>query len=236
MYKLSVILIINKLNKDKYKALNSLAKQTLKDIEIICISDLLEDEEKELLEYTKKYYISIEKDVNKTISKVTGEYTVIANSNVFFEKTWGQKVYDYAKIDNEDMIVCDLDIEDYKENKIKSYTFENIEKDRNRIVTLNWNLCNLLFKTEKIRNIKIKPNNKYNELLFILEALTECENIGYAQDVKCYLYTKKSDLNNIELKDIEELKDVLKEAKEIYKFKNKYDEKAKNRLSAVCRY
>lgn len=232
MYKISVIIMMNKLTKDKFKTLNSVINQTLKDIEIICVSDLLE---KDLIEYSEKYdNINIQKDINKTLNMITGEYTVIANSNVFFEKTWAQKVYDYAKIDNEDIIVCDLDIEDYQENKIKSYTFENIEKDRDRIVTLNWNTCNLLFKTEKIRNIKLKSNNKYNELLFILTALTECEKIGYAQDVKCYLYAKKSDLSDIEFKNIEELKDVLKEAKEIYKTKNKYNEKAKNRLSAVA--
>jgi len=234
MYKISVIVIMNKSNKDKFKTLKSLVNQTLKDIEIICIANLIENEE-ELIEYAKEHNnICIAKDVNETISKVTGEFTVITNSNVFFEKNWAQKVYDYAKIDNEDMIVCDLDVEDYQENKIKSYTFENIEKDRDRIVTLNWNLCNLLFKTEKIRNIKLKCNNKYNELLFILTALTECEKIGYAQEVKSYLYARKSDLRDIELKNVEELKDVLKEAKEIYKAKNKYNEKAKNRLSAVA--
>jgi len=235
MYKLSVIVLLEKTNRNKFKTLNSLKNQTLKDIEINCISNLLEEDEKELIKFASEHpNINIKKDINETISKITGEYTVIANSNVFFETTWAQKVYDYAKIDNEDIIVTDLDIEDYQSNKIKSYTFEKIENEQNKIVLLNWNLCNILFKTEKIKKIRLKKNNKYNELLFILEVLTDCEKIGYAQDVRCYLHTRKSYFNNIELKDIEELKDILKEIKEIYKEKNKYNEANRNILSAIA--
>lgn len=235
MYKLSVIILNDKVNKNRLKTLESLMQQTLKDIEVIYVSKIIEDEEKEIKEYIDKYEnIKIQRDINEAISNVSGEYTVIANSSVFFEKAWAQRVYDYAKIDNEDLIICDLDIEDYQENLIKEYSFENIEKSKSRMVILNWNLCNLLFKTEKIKNIKLKTNNKYNELFFILEALTECNKIGYAQEVKCYQYMRKSDLKDIELKDIDELKDALKEVKEIYKSKNKYDKRAKNILSAIA--
>lgn len=227
MYKISVIVLMDKMNKDKMKMLNSLEKQTLKDIEMLCVTDEPEDVEN----YNN---IRVVNDFNEAIEMVTGEYTAITTSNTFFEDTWAEKVYDYAKIDNEDMIVCDLNIEDYKEKHLKSYVFENIENDMNKIILLNWNLCNLLFKTEKIKNIKLRTNNKYNELLFILEALTRCKHIGYAQNVKCYLYIKESELNNIELKNVDELKDILKEIKEIYKRENKYDQQYKNILSAIA--
>lgn len=234
MYKLSVIVMEDKINKNKYKTLDSLLNQTLKDMEILYTTDLEGNETKELAEYILKNNIKEKNNVNEAIASATGEYTVIANSNVFFEKNWAQKLYDYAKIDNEDMIVCDIDIEDYQENKLKSYSFESIEKDKNMIAYLNWNLCNLLFKTEKIKDIKLKNNNKYNELLFILEAMLKCSKIGYAQDVRCYMYMKETELTDIELKDIEELKDILKEAKQIYKTNNKYNISNKNLFSAIA--
>lgn len=235
MYKISVIVLMNKENKNKLKTLESLTNQTLKDIEIMCVSNSSENEDTDIANYIYEHAnINMKKDINDAINTVTGEYTVIANSNVFFEKNWAQKIYDYAKIDDEDIVICDLDIYDYQENKIKSYTFENIEKDKNMIAYLNWNLCNILLKTEKIKDIKLKNNNKYNELLFILEAFIKYEKIGYAQDIKCYLYKKPSEINDIELKDFEELKDILKDVKKIYKLNNKYNEDNKNLLSAIA--
>ena len=227
MYNLSVIVLMDKLNKDKIKMLNSLKKQTLKEIEMFCITD----DPNDVKDYEN---IKVVEDFDKALECASGEYTAITNSNTFFEDKWAEKVYDYAKIDNEDMIICDLDIEDYKENTLKSFNLANIGNDINRIVILNWNLCNILFKTEKIKNIKLKMNNKYNELLFILETLTRCEKIGYAEDVKCYLYMKESEFNKIEIKDIEELKEVLKQVKETYKKENKYDEQYKDILSAIA--
>lgn len=230
MYKLSVIVIIDKLNKNRTKTLESLLNQTLKDIQIICISEADEDN-KELIEYTSKNNIILEKNINR--DKIESEYVVFASSNTCFEESWAQKVYDYAKIDNEDMIICDLNIVDYQENKIKSYSFENIEKVTDMIPFLNWNLCNIIFKTEKVTNIQL-ANNKYNEILFILEAMLMCDKIGYAQDTKCYLYKKKSEMNEIEIKDIEELKEILKQAKEIYKKNKRYDFNSKELLSAIA--
>ncbi len=227
MYKISIIVLMDKLNRDKVKMINSIENQTLKDIEVLCVTS-----ESENLENHKN--IQIVENFGEAIERASGEYTAITTSNTFFEQNWAEKVYDYAKIDNEDMIICDLEIQDYEENKLKSYSFENIEKDINRLIVLNWNLCNLLFKTNKIKDIKLKVNNKYGELLYILEALIKCEKIGYAQDIKCYLYVRKADLENIELKNVEELKEVLKETKELYKAKNKYNEQYKNILSAIA--
>lgn len=227
MYKLSIIVLMKQLDKENNKILDILKNQTLKELEILCIKDNLED-------YQDYSNIKVVKDFKEALETASGEYTVITNTNISLGETWAEKAYDYAKIGNEDIIVCDLDVKDYNENILKSYALENIENDINKTVILNWNLCNVLFKTEKIKNINLKINNKYNELLFILEAMSECENIGYAQDIKCDLYMKENEFDNIELRDVQDLEYALKEAKNIYKTKNKYNEKYKNILSAIA--
>ena len=107
MTKLSVIIPVYNMEKYLTRCLNSVTKQTLIDIEIICVNDGSTDKSQEILEqYAKKdnriKIIKIENSGqavarNTGISAATGEYLGFVDSDDWIDKNYFEKMYNTAK-------------------------------------------------------------------------------------------------------------------------------------------
>ena len=114
MPKLSVLVPIYNVEKYLDECLASLTKQTLKDIEIICINDGSTDNSPKILQkYAKKYpnFVVINKQnsgygdsMNKGLEKATGEYIGIVESDDFIESDAFKKLYELAHETKADIV------------------------------------------------------------------------------------------------------------------------------------
>ena len=114
MTKVSVLAPIYNIEKYLDECLASLAKQTLKDIEIICINDGSTDNSPKILQkYAKKYsnFVVINKQnsgygdsMNKGLEKATGEYIGIVESDDFIESDAFKKLYELAHKTKADIV------------------------------------------------------------------------------------------------------------------------------------
>ena len=114
MPKLSVLVPIYNVEKYLEECLTSLANQTLKDIEIICINDGSTDNSPRILQkYAKKYsnFIVINKknsgygdSMNKGLEKATGKYIGIVESDDFIESDAFEKLYKLARETKADIV------------------------------------------------------------------------------------------------------------------------------------
>ena len=114
MPKLSVLVPIYNVEKYLEECLTSLANQTLKDIEIICINDGSTDNSPRILQkYAKKYsnFIVINKknsgygdSMNRGLEKASGEYIGIVESDDFIESDAFEKLYKLARETRADIV------------------------------------------------------------------------------------------------------------------------------------
>lgn len=114
MPKLSVLVPIYNVEKYLEECLTSLANQSLKDIEIICINDGSTDNSPRILQkYAKKYsnFIVINKknsgygdSMNRGLEKASGEYIGIVESDDFIESNAFEKLYKLARETKADIV------------------------------------------------------------------------------------------------------------------------------------
>ena len=114
MPKLSILVPIYNVEKYLDECLSSLAKQTLKDIEIVCINDGSTDESLKIIQkYAKKYpnFAVINKrnsgygdSMNRGLEKATGEYIGIVESDDFIELNAFKELYNLAKKTSADIV------------------------------------------------------------------------------------------------------------------------------------
>jgi len=204
--KVSVIMPIYNVEPYLRQCLDSVVNQTLKEIEIICVDDGSTDASldilKEYAEKDKRITVITQKNLyagvarNAGLSQAKGEYLSFLDSDDFFEPNMLEEMYEKAKSDNSDIVICawesynTLTNEKVKEFKIK----EKYEKMSP-------------FKPFKIRNRLLdicKPNpwtKLFNRKFFIENNLT-FENCICCNDLTCVclamcLANKISILNKI---------------------------------------
>ena len=158
MAKVSVIIPVYNVEKYISRCLESLANQTLKDLEIIIVNDGSTDNSRSIIEkYLKKHSLRIkyfEKQNgglssarNYGLKYATGEYIAFLDSDDYVEKDMYEDMYKIAKKDDADMVECDflwewenteLQWEKYKDkkcmNEIKKNKIEykKVKKDTRR--------------------------------------------------------------------------------------------------------
>lgn len=129
MTKLSVIIPIYNVEKYLNECLDSISKQTLKDIEIICIDDGSTDNSpnilKEYLKKDKRIRIITQKNKGQSaarnlgIKESHGEYIAFVDSDDFIEPDMLEKLYAKAKDNNLDMAMCKIATYDNQTKEIK---------------------------------------------------------------------------------------------------------------------
>ena len=181
-----ISIIVPVYNAEKYleKCLDSLKKQTKKEIEWIIINDGSTDHSEEIIKKVKdkrlKYFKNKNQGIGKTrnfgIEKATGEYIMFLDSDDTLAKDAVEKMYEKVKNEDLDVAICDF----YKEydngqiEEIRTPDFESASLKENPDIITEY-LCPWakIYRRSLIEKNKIRfPENlKYEDAPFVIKSL-----------------------------------------------------------------
>ncbi len=137
--KISVIVPVYNVDKYLYKCVSTILKQTLKEIEIICVNDGSTDSSLNILKDFKKEderIIIIDKKnggygtaCNKGLEAASGEYISIIESDDFIDEHMFENLYDIAVNNNADIVKSAY--YEYKESK---------DEEEESVNKINWSM------------------------------------------------------------------------------------------------
>ncbi len=193
MPKVSVIVPVYNTEKYLKKCLDSLVKQTLKDIEIIVVNDGSLDNSQSIIdEYTKKYdfvkgYIKknggLSDARNYGIKKSHGKYIGFVDSDDYVNKDMFEKLYNKAVSQNFDVTVCNINIIGRATNTVLSSlvhedinTLSKIKKQMINIYPVAWNK---IYKRDLFENnIYFKKGVWYEDVEFLYRLFPYIKSFG----------------------------------------------------------
>lgn len=208
--KVSVIVSVYNVEQYLKECLDSIVNQTLKEIEIICIDDGSTDSSLEILKEYAKHdnRITILKQQNLRagiarnagLSVAKGEYLSFLDSDDFFELNMHESMYNKAKENDVDIVMCNAYRYDdtSKQIKMKFGIYENNipSSDLFNSDLLGKNWCNISIPTawnKLYKRIFIIKNKIYfqnlsscNDVGFDYSALSVANKITFLKD--CFVY------------------------------------------------
>lgn len=209
--KVSVIVPVYNVEKFIDKCLNSLVKQSLKEIEIIVVNDGTKDNSQKIVDkYVKKYPDKIKSYIkenggqgsarNYGLKKATGEYIGYVDSDDFVEKDMYKKLYNKAKENNYDIVVCgNYNVsEDYQNKNIDAF-INNYNTDLENIFFGKMAVWNKIYKRDILIKNKLEFKEKvwYEDLAFTLKAIMNSNTFAFIDEpLYDYLIREGSTMNN----------------------------------------
>lgn len=210
MKKVSIIVPVYNVESYIDKCLNSLIKQTLKDIEIIVVNDGSPDNSQKIIDkYVKKYPKKVKSYIRENggqgfarnfgLEKATGEYIGYVDSDDYVELNMYEKLYKKAKKDDLDIVICGS-------HNVTEEGKKTVELDRNLFKDKKKNaffgrmaVWNKIYKKELLLNNNISFRSKlwYEDLDFTLQILSLAKKVGYInKPYYNYLLRQGSTMNN----------------------------------------
>lgn len=209
--KLSIIVPVYGVEKYIDKCLNSLVKQSLKEIEVIVVNDGTKDNSQKIVDkYVKKYPDKIKSYIkenggqgsarNYGLKKATGEYIGYVDSDDFVEKDMYKKLYNKAKENNYDIVVCgNYNVsEDYQNKNIDAF-INNYNTDLENIFFGKMAVWNKIYKRDILIKNKLEFKEKvwYEDLAFTLKAIMNSNTFAFIDEpLYDYLIREGSTMNN----------------------------------------
>ena len=202
MTKVSIIVPVYNVANYLEKCLNSLVKQTLKDIEIIVVNDGSTDNSLEIAkEYEKKYpkLFKVYSKKNGGLSDARnfglkyakGKYVAFVDSDDYVKKDMFLKMYNYAIKKDLDIVVCDTIIKsDSKEYVLKSNLNYSNDDIKNYIIASPMAWIRLI-KREILKNVKFKKGIFYEDLELMPSLVLKTRKIGFI-DYAGYYYVQRT--------------------------------------------
>ena len=194
MIKVSIIVPVYNVEKYLEKCLNSLTNQTLQEIEIITVNDGSKDKSLDILmEYSNKYPNKIKVITqenqglsgarNTGIKVAKGEFIGFVDSDDFVEKEMYEKMYNKAKKENLDIIVCATNlVYENKTTKKVSARFHLREVEIDYLLSPPM-ACNKLFKRELFdKEYQFKLKTFYEDLELIPTFILKTNKIGFMEE------------------------------------------------------
>lgn len=235
--KISIIVPVYNTSKYLKKCLNSIIKQSLKAIEIICINDGSTDESLKILEeYTElDDRIKIITQTNKGLSSARnrgieiarGEYILHIDSDDWIDKGYFEKVYLAAKENNADIVITDfyystLGRETYAKDNTLKKEIDKIECINNIFLLAGKpTVWNKLIRTELYKKNKIRHplNINLGEDLATIPLLIYNSNkiIKINEAYYHYVYNDNSITKEVKLDKIFQLLETLKINEKFFK-------------------
>lgn len=213
--KLSIIVPVYGVEKYIDKCLDSLVKQSLKEIEIIVVNDGTKDNSQKIIDkYVKKYPDKIKSYIkenggqgsarNYGLKKTTGEYIGYVDSDDFVEKDMYKKLYNKAKENNYDIVVCgNYNVsEDYQNKNIDAF-INNYNTDLENIFFGKMAVWNKIYKRDILIKNKLEFKEKvwYEDLAFTLKAIMNSNTFAFIDEpLYDYLIREGSTMNNSNVK------------------------------------
>ncbi len=205
MPKLSIIVPVYNVEQYIGKCLESLEKQTLKDIEILIVNDGSPDNSQEIIDsYVNKYpnmFFSYKKENgglgdarNFAIPLCKGEYIAFIDSDDYVREDFAEKTYKYAKENNFDIVVFDAIwfYPDGREEKHSTFPRFIKEKDDKAYVLAQPAAWNKIFKREIWTENALKFPIKlwYEDLATIPITAKFTDKIGFLNE-ELYYYRQR---------------------------------------------
>lgn len=235
MPKLSILVPIFNVEKYLDECLNSLAKQTLKDVEVICINDGSTDGSSNILQrYAKKYtnFTVINKknsgygdSMNQGLKKATGEYIGIVESDDFIEPNAFEELYKLATKTSADIVKANYfyhseagdEIHEVVKNQ-KLNTPLSIS-DNPSILLEEPGIWSAIYRRDFLSKNKIRfrttPGASYQDTGFHFKSFCAAKRIVYTK--KAYLHYRTDNANS-SVKSLEKVNYIVGEYAEIEKY------------------
>ena len=178
------------------KCLRSIMKQSLPEIEIICVNDGSTDNSLEILKKIAKEderIIIINKKNgglttarNAALKIAKGEYCLNIDSDDWIEQGYLEELYNRAEKDNLDIVISNI-IFDFINNFQEDYVVNDLDIDNEKVIggieyiNLFFNGNGYGYTWNKLikRELYIKNNIWYNEKIFLLEDVEMLMRISY---------------------------------------------------------
>lgn len=197
MSKIKVSVIVPVYNVEEYleKCLDSLGKQTLKEIEIIVVNDESPDNSQKIIDkYSKKYTTihgyqkkngGVSDARNFGIQKATGEYIAFVDGDDYVTLDMYEKMYNKAKSGNFDVVVCDLNYV-YEDGSIKTIS-SRIEHDTTNIkktyIDMYPCVWNKIYARELFnKKIEFKKGVWFEDVDFLYKIFPYIKTIGVVKE------------------------------------------------------
>ena len=239
MPKVSVIVPVYKVEQYVGRCLDSLIAQTLKEIEIIVVNDGSPDNSQDIIDkYVKKdkRIKSIVKENggqsearNKALDIATGEYYMFVDSDDYIALNCLEKLYNKAKSNDFDIVVCDMEYLYEKNTKIvkSNIAFDILDIDgvKHTMINVYAALCNKLYRGTLFDNERLKKGVWYEDVELLYRLLPQTRRIGTIHEAlykyeQCNVSSVTSTFN----KHVYDYIDNMNGLVEYYKKNNLYDE------------
>lgn len=204
MPEISVVVPVYNTEKYLKKCLDSICKQTLSDIEIICVDDCSSDNSSVILQefagkdrrikvinHTVNQGVSISR--NEGIKIACGNYIGFADSDDYLKEDFFEKLYQKAK-----QTGCDIvkgNIYNYYSNTgeiVLTDFYDRNDKIKNDKTYFYYGFTSAIYRRNFIQknNILFPENiNYFEDPYFSIKACINCKSIDFASDA-IYYYTK----------------------------------------------
>lgn len=211
MKKVSIIVPVYGVEKYIDKCLDSLVKQSLKEIEVIVVNDGTKDNSQKIIDkYVKKYPDKIKSFIkenggqgsarNYGLEKVSGEYIGYVDSDDFIEKDMYKKLYNKAKEKDYDIVVCgNYNVSEDYQNKNVDVFINNYNTDLENIFFGKMAVWNKIYKRDILIKNKLEFKEKvwYEDLAFSVKAIMNSNTFAFIDEpLYDYLIREGSTMNN----------------------------------------
>jgi glycosyltransferase involved in cell wall biosynthesis len=246
MEKIKVSLILPVYNVEKYlgRCLESLVRQTLQEVEIICVNDGSKDGSLALLrKYEEAYHcIRVIDKENEGVYRArgdglkhaTGEYIGFVDPDDYVAEDFVEKMYQKAKTSNSDIVCCGFERIDEITGKVYSremnhYGKKEIEFDSNPegILSVNTALWNKIYKAELLQEIQgfdyIQPKIMDDFSLLML-VYRNVKSISFVDDILYFYIVRQSGIiMSIDKEKIASAEETMLRIRELYQEQDKKD-------------
>lgn len=235
MPKVSVIVPVY--NTEKYigKCLDTLANQTLQDIEILVVNDGTKDNSMQIVQdYASKYpqkIVVLQKENgglsdarNYAIPYAKGEYISFLDSDDYVEIDMYQDMYNLAQKENSDMVECDF----YWEypNKIRKDCGEVFKSKKEMLEKIRVVAWNKLIKREVLEKnqIKFPVGYYYEDVEFTYKLIPYINKISLLKKPCVHYVQREESISNYQNEKTKDIFSVLDNVILFYKENGKYEE------------
>lgn len=251
MTKLSIIVPVYNVEKYLPKCLESLIKQTLKDIEIICVNDGSMDNSLAILkEFASKdsririidnQHQGVAKTRNTGIEQSAGEYIGFVDSDDYIDIDFFEKLYNSATKSNSDIAIASIlkhknFFNIYNAKYTKEETAITIQdkiklcEDKKHFFFYAWNkIYHSGFIKEN--NIKFSEGQIYEDVMFAIKALYYSNKIISVYGTKYHYIEHENSLTKYKDKTGEKEQDLVKAYSELQEFCNSKNIEIPERLN-----
>lgn len=210
MVKVSVIVPVYNVEKYLRKCLNSLVKQTLRDIEIIVVNDGSTDSSADIIKNFKNDYPDIIKNLNKQngglsdarnfgLEHATGEYIGFVDADDEVAPEMFAELYSLGKKHEADIVLCNLvKVNESGEELQKLPQIPNLPEkvvlaeNFTAFADLSYFACNKIFKKELFKAKKFKTGVHFEDIQLIPQLLLSSKVIAHSAEYY-YRYFERSD-------------------------------------------